>query len=72
MKCRDCFYRGPSPDWANADGWNFDGEVDIAECRRLPPTFNRDTMTHKEYGTFPVVFLDDYYCGEWRSKRKSK
>jgi hypothetical protein len=70
MKCKDCFYLGEKPSWDNEDGWNIDGALDIAECRRYPPTFCKGAMTKNEYGVYPVVFVDAYWCGEWRAKTK--
>ena len=65
--CKQCDYLGDRPFWGEEEGWNLDKDLDIAECRRLPPTFCSGVMTHKEYGVFPVVFLD-WWCGEWRLK----
>ena len=72
MKCKDCVFLGKEPYWAREDGWNIEGDFDIAECHRFPPTFCKGIMTQDDYGVFPVVFVDEYWCGEWHAKTKER
>jgi len=71
-KCKTCLYLGEKPTWAEKDGWNIEGDFDIAECRRYPPTFCNGQMTHPEYGVYPIVFVDCYWCGEWCLNTKNR